>query len=83
MKTIIPEQTGIWEHHFVSFKNAPNNAHFVALRNSTGDHSTLFVDDIHLSLCGGFDVQVDHVDNNSIDLSWSEVGTPTITQYAS
>ncbi len=79
LKTIIPEQTGIWEHHFVSFKNAPNNAHFVALRNSTGDHSTLFVDDIHLSLCGGFDVQVDHVDNNSIDLSWSEVGTPTIS----
>ncbi len=79
LKTIVPEQTGVWEHHFVSFKNAPENAHFIALRNSAGNSQTLFVDDLHLTSCAAFDIQVTHMDNDSIGLTWSRVGTPDIT----
>lgn len=79
LKTIVPEQVGVWEHHFVSFANAPANAHFIALRNSAGDSRTLFVDDLHFTTCAAFDLHVDHLDNNTIDLSWSRVGAPSIS----
>lgn len=79
LKTIVPEQTGVWEHHFVSFANTPENAHFIALRNSSGNSHTLFVDDLHLTGCAAFDMRVNHLDNNSLSLSWSSVGTPTVT----
>lgn len=79
LKTIVPEQVGVWEHHFVSFANASANAHFIALRNSAGDSRTLFVDDLHFTTCAAFDLHVDHLDNNTIDLSWSRVGTPSIS----
>ncbi|MBR4738725.1 MAG: gliding motility-associated C-terminal domain-containing protein [Bacteroidales bacterium] len=79
LKTIVPEHTGVWEHHFVSFAEAPDNAHFVALRNSSGNSRTLFVDDIHVTDCAAFDMRVNGLDNNNISLSWSEVGTPSVT----
>ena len=77
IKTIAPRQTGVWEHHFVSFDNAPNNAFFVVLRNSQGNRGTILVDDMHITNCAAFDLHVDHVDNNAINLSWKEVGSPT------
>lgn len=79
LKTIVPEQTGVWEHHFVSFANTPSNAHFIALRNSSGDNRTLFVDDLHLTYCAAFDMRVKHMDNNSIALAWNQVGTPAVS----
>lgn len=79
MKTIVPEQPGVWEHHYVSLANAPTNAHFIALRNTAGNSRTLFVDNIGITTCAAFDLHVDHVDNNSIDISWNEIGSPTVT----
>ena len=78
-KTISPRSVGVWEHHYIGFANAPGNAHFIALRNSAGSMRTLFVDDLHITNCAAFDLHIDHVDNNSIDFSWQEVGEPTVT----
>ncbi len=78
-KTIAPKQAGVWEHHFVSFANSPSNAHFVALRNSSGNKPTLMVDNIHISDCGAFDFRIAHVDNNYINFQWYELGTPDMT----
>ncbi len=78
-KTIAPKQAGVWEHHFVSFANSPSNAHFVALRNSSGNKPTLLVDNIHFSDCGAFDFRITHVDNNYINFQWYELGAPNMT----
>ena len=78
-KTLAPKQVGVWEHHFISFADSPSNAHFVALRNSSGNKPTILVDDIHISDCGAFDFRIAHVDNNFINFQWQETGAPSMT----
>ncbi|MBR4506756.1 MAG: gliding motility-associated C-terminal domain-containing protein [Bacteroidales bacterium] len=83
MTTIAPQQTGVWEYHQVSFKSAPNNAHFIALRHRNSTSSTLtgtlHVDDVSLSTCGAFGLRITTVESESTTLTWEQVGEPGIT----
>ena len=79
LKRIAPMQAGVWEHHYVSLENAPDNVHFVALRNASNGPLRIYVDDLHITACAAFDMKVVNVSDNSITLSWKQVGEPEIS----
>lgn len=82
IRTLAPIETGVWQHSLVDFNRAPDDAHFIALRarsNRQAGGRSIFVDDIYVSNCAAFDFSVQSLTNNSIDLTWSQVGTPNTT----
>lgn len=82
VRTLAPVETGVWQHSLVEFSNAPNEAHFIALRarsNRQAGGRSIYVDDIYVSNCAAFDFSVQKLTNNSIDLTWNQVGTPNTT----
>ena len=79
LKTIVPRHIGQWEYHFVSFDQAPINAHYIALRNASGQDNNLFVDDFLLTQCAAFDMQISGISNTAITLSWQQLGNPDAT----
>ena len=83
MLTIVPSQTGVWEHRIVSFRSAPRNAHFIALRHANATtptlQPTLFVDDLSFNTCAAFDMRVVKAESDSVILTWEMVGTPNVT----
>ena len=82
VRTLAPVETGIWQHSLVEFSNAPNESHFIALRarsNRQAGGRSIYVDDIYVSNCAAFDFSVQKLTNNSIDLTWNQVGSPNTT----
>lgn len=83
LRSFAPAEAGVWQHVDVSLANAPASHHFIALRarcnSNTIGARNIYVDDIHVATCAAFDLRVDNIDNNQLDLSWNEVGTPIIT----
>ncbi|MBO7100857.1 MAG: gliding motility-associated C-terminal domain-containing protein [Bacteroidales bacterium] len=82
VRTLAPVETGVWQHSLVDFRNAPDDAHFIALRarsNRLAGGRSIRVDDIYVSNCAAFDFSVQKLTNNSIDLTWNQVGTPNTT----
>ena len=82
VRTLAPVEVGVWQHSLVDFRNAPDGAHFIALRarsNRQAGGRSIYVDDIYVSNCAAFDFSVQKLTNNSIDLTWNQVGTPNTT----
>lgn len=79
IKTIVPRQVGGWEYHFINFSEAPSNAHFIAFRNPTGNNCNIYVDEFLLTLCVAFDMNISRLENDFIELSWQQIGTPQAT----
>ena len=82
IRTLAPLETGTWQHGMVEFSNAPDDAHFIALRarsNRQAGGRNIYVDDIYITDCAAFDFTVQSLTNSSIDLTWSHRGNPNIT----
>lgn len=94
LKVIVPTRIGAWEYHRISLADAPSNARYIAFRNvSSNDNHNLFIDQLLITRCTLFDMQILSFDNTSIELCWKRLGSPdaslkvcdntasTITQY--
>ena len=82
IRSLAPLDTASWQHGQVEFKNAPSDAHFLALRARSTHLAagrSIYVDDLFLSKCAAFDFAVQRITDSSIDLTWQQVGTPSIT----
>ena len=82
VRTLAPVETGIWQRGVVEFSLAPSDAHFIALRarsNRQGGGRNIYLDDIYITDCAAFDFTVQRLTNNSIDLTWSHLGNPSVT----
>ena len=77
VKSFSPSTPGEWEYVYVDFSEAPQNAHFVALRYN--GYSQPSVDDIHFTSCIAYGLHVENIDDNTIHLAWRQVGSPTVT----
>ena len=66
LRTLIPEAAGTWQRFIVDFASAPDNAHFIALRNTSATNdSRIYIDDIYLSDCGAHSLRATNVDDNA------------------
>ncbi|MBR1785227.1 MAG: gliding motility-associated C-terminal domain-containing protein [Bacteroidales bacterium] len=82
VKTLAPVEVGTWQRGLVLFENAPQDAHFIALRarsNGQPGGRSIYVDDMHVSQCAAFDFTVSQLSHSSIDLTWTQVGQPDVT----
>mgnify|MGYP002622039740 FL=1 len=82
VRSLAPLQAGVWQRGMVDFSNAPDDAHFIALRarsNRQAGGRNIYVDDIYITDCAAFDFAVQSLTNSSIDLTWSQRGNPNIT----
>lgn len=83
LRTLAPSHSGVWERIFVSLSSAPDNAHFIALRAVCPDaedgEQSLFIDDMMISSCAAFGMQVVDATSDSITIDWEQTGTPTVT----
>ena len=82
IRTLTPTEKGVWQRGMVEFSNAPDETHFIAIRarsNRQPGGRSILVDDIFVTDCAAFNLTVDKLTNNSIDLSWNQVGSPEIT----
>ncbi len=82
IRTLAPVEVGKWQHSLVDFRNAPDGAHFIALRarsNRQAGGRSIYVDDFYVNNCAAFDFSVLSLSNGSIDLTWSQVGNPNTT----
>ena len=82
VRSLAPIEAGVWQKAFVDLKNAPEGAHFIAIRarsNRLAGGRHIYVDDISVSTCAAFDLRVQSLQSGSIDLAWNQIGTPDIT----
>ena len=77
LKVLVPSQIGVWEYHLVSLADAPSNAHYIAFRNASSNvNHNLFIDELLITRCAVFDMQILNFDNNSLSLFWKRLGSP-------
>lgn len=82
VRTLTPGAVGTWQYGLVEFDNAPQDAHFIALRTRSNHQAggrTLWVDNFYVTDCAASDFTVQSLTNNAIDLAWNQVGSPEIT----
>lgn len=83
LRTLAPSYSGVWEHIYVALNSAPDNAHFIALRavapNAEPGEQSVFIDDLMVSSCAAFGMQVLDANNTGIIIDWEQVGTPVLT----
>ena len=79
IRTLIPNESGIWQRFLLDFSSAAEDAHFIGIRAVGTPDSRIYIDDIYLSSCGAHGLRAINVSGDSITIDWSQVGNPSIT----
>ena len=82
IRSLAPSAVGTWERQLVEFGIAPEEAHFIAFRarsNRPAGERSVLLDDVYFTSCAAFDFRVQSLTNNTINLTWNQVGNPDVT----